>query len=72
MPKGRIKPLDLIKILKKHGFVEHHRKGSHCMLKNPKTGKYTVVPVHNKELGIGITLAIINQAGLDRSLVFDK
>jgi predicted RNA binding protein YcfA (HicA-like mRNA interferase family) len=39
------------------------------MMKNQKTGKYTVVPVHKKELGIGITLAIINQSGLDRELL---
>ena len=47
---GRVKPEELIKLLKKHGFVQHHQKGSHCMLKNEKTGKYTVVPCHGKEL----------------------
>ena len=69
MPKGRIKPEELIKLLKKHGFVEHHQKGSHCMLKNEKTGKYTVVPCHGKELWIWLALKIILQSWLDRDVL---
>jgi len=72
MPKWRITSKDLIELLKKHWFVEHHRKGSHCMLKNEKTGKYTVVPCHKKELWIWLTLKIIVQSWLDRDMLYSK
>ena len=69
MPKWRIAPTELIRILQQNGFVIHHQKWSHCMLKNPNTWKYTIVPMHNKELWIWLTLAILKQAWIDRSVL---
>lgn len=54
----------LIKIMKKHGFVEHTRNGSHCVMKNETTGKRTVIPVHNKDIGKWLLSAILKQSGL--------
>ena len=58
-------PKQMIKFLKDNGFVEVRQNGtSHVTLKNPITGKQTVVPMHNKDLHKGIEQAILKQAGL--------
>ena len=49
MPKV-ITAKQLIKILKEHGYEEHHQRGSHLMLIHHITGKFIVIPVHNKDL----------------------
>lgn len=36
----------VIKALKKLGFIEDRQKGSHLILVNPTTNRKTVVPVH--------------------------
>jgi len=36
----------IIKTLKKLGFVKDRQKGSHLVLINPNTNRRTVVPVH--------------------------
>jgi predicted RNA binding protein YcfA (HicA-like mRNA interferase family) len=54
---------DLIRILRKAGFEEHRRKGSHVILK--KQGLRVVVPCHgSKDLKKGTLFAILEQAGL--------
>ena len=57
-------PKEMIKFLKKNGFIELRQVGSHIRLENPKTGHQTTVPKHNKELGKGLEQAILRQAGL--------
>lgn len=50
----------MIKILLKLGFDLLRIKGSHHFYLNTKTGKTTVVPVHNNEvLGVGILKEIL-------------
>jgi len=68
MPKV-ITSKELIKILKEYWYIEHHRKWSHCMLKNIKTWKYVVVPCHNKDLWIWLTLKILDQAWINRNIL---
>lgn len=58
---------EMIKFLKENGF-EEVRQGatSHKVMRNPKTGKYTVVPMHKKDLPTGTEKTILKQAGLKK------
>ena len=40
------------------------QNGSHVKLKNSKTNRQTIVPMHNKDLKKGLEEAILKQAGL--------
>lgn len=57
-------PREMIKYLKKNGFVEVSRNGSHVKMKNPETGRQTIVPYHSKSMKKGLEQAILKQAGL--------
>lgn len=60
-------PKQMVKFLKENGFEEIRQQGtSHLKMKNPKTGKQTTVPMHNKDLGKGLEQAILKQAGLKK------
>ena len=59
-----ITPKEIIKILKKNGFTEISQKGSHVKLRNDKTGKTVIVPMHAKDIPTGTEQAIWKQAGL--------
>lgn len=59
-----IKAKDLIKILKKLGFIEKRQKGSHLFLSH-EDGRTTVVPVHQgKSIGIGLLRSILRDVKL--------
>jgi len=65
MPKLPIvKPRELVKSLKKLGFVEFRQKGSHLILVNESKNKQVVVPMHNKPLKKGTLASILRQAEL--------
>ncbi|MGN0324142.1 MAG: type II toxin-antitoxin system HicA family toxin [Oliverpabstia sp.] len=59
-----ITPKEMIKLLKRNGFIETGTNGSHVKMKNPYTGKQTIVPCHSKNLKKGLEQAILKQAGL--------
>lgn len=59
-----IKPKEMVKLLKKNGFVVVSQNGSHIKLKNSQTDKQVIVPLHNKDLKKGTEQAILKQAGL--------
>ena len=59
-----IKPSEMIKLLKKNGFIIVSQNGSHVKLKNSETGKTVIVPYHSKDLKKGLEQAILKQAGL--------
>lgn len=61
MPKT---PKQMVKFLKKNGFVEVRQVGSHLFLFNESTNKRTTVPIHNKDLAKGLEHNILKQAGL--------
>lgn len=45
----------MIRLLEKNGFAAvSSRSGSHQKMKNPATGKMTIVPVHTGTLGKGL------------------
>ncbi len=45
-----MKPKEMIRLLKKNGFIKISQNGSHVKMKNFKTGKQTTVPLHSKDL----------------------
>lgn len=60
------KPKEVVRKLKRCGFVEFHQKGSHLVLKNPVTNRMTVVPMHvGKDIPRGLLHNIVtHQAGI--------
>ena len=54
----------MVKLLKKNGFVEVRQVGSHKQFVNHKTGKKTTVPFHTKDLPNGTEKSILKQAGI--------
>ncbi|MBI4035606.1 type II toxin-antitoxin system HicA family toxin [Candidatus Daviesbacteria bacterium] len=59
-----IKAKELIKILKKIGFIERRQKGSHLFLSH-EDGRTTVVPIHpSKSIGIGLLRSILRDVKL--------
>lgn len=57
-------PKEMIKFLKKNGFVIISQNGSHVKLMNPETDRTIIVPYHSKDLKKGLEQAILKQAGL--------
>ena len=67
MPKlPSLKPKQIIKILKKQGFVLSRQTGSHARLVHPD-GRATTVAIHNNELPKGTLRAILRQAELEET-----
>lgn len=55
---------EVLRILKKNGFVEISQKGSHIKLSN--NSKIVIVPMHgSKEIPIGTLKNISKQSGID-------
>ena len=54
--------VELVKLLTKNGFEFIRAKGSHYRME--KDGIVVFVPYHHKELGKGITNAVLRKAGL--------
>lgn len=60
-----LKGKEVIKALKKVGFIERRTTGSHCILKNSLTGNIVPVPLHgSKDIKRGTLFGIIKQAEL--------
>lgn len=59
-------PKDIVRILKKKGFVLDRSRGSHQVWLHPVSRKRAVVPMHNKDIPIGTLYAILKQAGIDK------
>jgi len=59
-----ITPKEMIRLLKKNGFIEVSQNGSHAKLKNIRTGKQVIVPYHSKTMKKGLEQAILKEAGL--------
>ncbi len=61
-----VRPKDLIRVLQRIGFEVDHQSGSHVTLFRESDHRRVVVPMHNRDLGIGLLLKIIADAGLSR------
>ena len=55
---------EMLKLLKKNGFIVVSQNGSHVKLKNSVTEKTVIVPYHSKDLKKRLEQAILKQAGL--------
>ncbi|HET7090802.1 MAG TPA: type II toxin-antitoxin system HicA family toxin [Anaerolineae bacterium] len=56
----------MIQALQRAGFEVDHQTGSHVVLRRAPDGRRVVVPMHNRDLGRGLTLQIVKSAGLSR------
>ncbi|MBI2998459.1 MAG: type II toxin-antitoxin system HicA family toxin [Deltaproteobacteria bacterium] len=59
MPTAR----EVVRFLKRKGFVEKRQKGSHLLLQHPENGYRTSVPMHPGDLPTGLFLKILRDAG---------
>lgn len=57
-------PREIIKILKKQGFVKKSQNGSHLKMYNPITNVTIPVTIHSKEMKKGLEQRILKEAGL--------
>lgn len=55
---------EMIKKLKKYGFVIVSQNGSHVKMVNSDTNKSVIIPFHCKDLKKGMEQAILKQAGI--------
>jgi predicted RNA binding protein YcfA (HicA-like mRNA interferase family) len=62
---------EMIGALQRAGFGIDHQTGSHVVLLRVRDHTRVVAPVHNRDLGRGLTLAIIKSAGLTREEFVD-
>jgi len=56
------KAREIIKVLRKLGFIEKRQTGSHLIMYSPKLKKTIPIPIHNKELKKGLVRGIIKEA----------
>ncbi|MBO7356123.1 MAG: type II toxin-antitoxin system HicA family toxin [Lachnospiraceae bacterium] len=56
---------EMIRKLKKHGFMVVSQNGSHVKLFNSDKNITIIVPYHNRELKKGLEKAILKQAGIE-------
>jgi len=61
-----VTPRQMIQVLQRAGFEIDHQTGSHVVLRRVSDGQRIVVPMHNRDLGRGLTLQIVKSAGLSR------
>ena len=72
MPKlPSLKPREVVKKLKKLGFIKHHQVGSHLTMKHPETKQRAVIPMHLKDVKRGTLASILREAGIDRELFLE-
>jgi len=63
------KPREVIRGLKKLGFIVQKQRGSHVFLYHPTITpeRYIIVPYHNRDLKPGLMHEIMNHPGVDKS-----
>ncbi len=62
-----VKSVDLIRELRRAGWVLDRVRGSHHVFHHPDRGGPVVVPHPKKDLGTGLVAAIRKQAGLQET-----
>lgn len=67
MPKlPSYKPREIVKILKKQGFIELRQIGSHLHVFHPIHKLRVTVPMHNKDLKRKTLASILRQAHIQK------
>jgi predicted RNA binding protein YcfA (HicA-like mRNA interferase family) len=60
-----VKSSDLLRIVKKFGFIEQRQKGSHLHLKRENDNRRITIPVHKgRDIPKGTLTAIFKDAGI--------
>ncbi len=54
---------EVVRFLKKNGFIEKRQKGSHLVLQHPTTKYRTVIPIHSGDIPKGLLHRILKDAG---------
>jgi len=62
MPTAR----EVVRFLKRKGFIEKRQKGSHLLLQHSQTGHRTIVPMHPGDLPTGLFRKILKDAGFSQ------
>ncbi len=65
MPKT-FKPKEVIRKLKKLGFIEDRQSGSHKVFYHPNSKSRAVVPYHLREIPKGTLTAILRESKISR------
>ena len=61
-----LKGKEVIRALKKAGFIDRRSTGKHLILRHPLTGRLIPIPIHGgKDIKRGTLFSIIKQAGLN-------
>jgi predicted RNA binding protein YcfA (HicA-like mRNA interferase family) len=60
-------PKDIIRILKKKGFILDRSRGSHQIWLHPISRKRAIVPMPRKDLPAGTLYSILKQAGITKN-----
>lgn len=67
MPKlPSLNPREVVKKLKKLGFVRHHQVGSHLTMKRQETKRRAVIPLHLKDIKKGTLVSLLREAGIEK------
>jgi len=56
------KPKEVVKILKKLGYLPKRQTGSHLIMYHPRKNKIIPIPIHSKDLKKGLLKGIIKEA----------
>jgi predicted RNA binding protein YcfA (HicA-like mRNA interferase family) len=59
-----LKPQEVVRILKRIGFTEARKTGSHLILINKESRKIIPVPIHKKDIKRGLLISIVKQTEL--------
>lgn len=57
-----LRPREFLKVLYKLGYAPKRQTGSHLILYNPQSRKLVSIPIHAKDLKIGLLRAILREA----------
>ena len=71
----RLTPINhkkLIKLLATLGYFPVRQKGSHLILEHRESKKITVVPIHSKDIGVGLLSMILKEVELSREDYFKR
>jgi predicted RNA binding protein YcfA (HicA-like mRNA interferase family) len=72
MPKLPVVPPEkLARALEKKGFVLDRVRGSHHLYFHPDTDVTVIIPFHKKEVGKGLLIEVMKQAGITRKELID-
>jgi len=61
----------LVRFLREQGYREVRQRGSHLIMENA-AGRLVVVPMHAKEIGLGLLRTIIRETGMTREEFLKK